>query len=125
MLGEKINELLKIRGLRQTDLARMTGISKTTINSIIMRNNKSVDFSAMEKISDALGVPIEYFKESGNVAIKEEPTIIDELTEKERRFIEVFTALTPQNRHTFLVIAEALLKDQSAHPAGRDPESGT
>lgn len=125
MLGEKINELLKIRGLRQTDLARMTGISKTTINSIIMRNNKSVDFSAMEKISDALGVPIEYFKESGNVAIKEEPTVIDELTEKERRFIEVFTALTPQNRHTFLVIAEALLKDQSAHPAGRDPESGT
>lgn len=119
MLGEKIKELLDKRGMRQSDLARITGISKTTINSIIMRNNKSVDFSAMEKIADALGVPIEYFLGSGNADTKKEPIDTDELPEKERRYAELFTALSPANRHTLLVIAEALLRDQSRDP---DPE---
>ena len=115
MLGEKINELLQMRGLRQSDLARMTGISKTTINSIIMRNNKSVDFSAMEKISDALGVPIEYFKESANNEKKKEPIDADGLNGKEKRFVDAFTALSCENQHTLIVIAEALLRDQSEH----------
>lgn len=116
MLGEKIKELLDKRGMRQTELARITGISKTTINSIIMRNNKSVDFSAMEKIADALGVPIEYFLESGSAGTKKEPIDTDELPEKERRFAELFISLSPSNRHTLLVIAEALLRDQSGNP---------
>jgi len=116
MLGEKIKDLLQKRGMRQTELARLTGISKTTINSIIMRNNKSVDFSSMEKIADALGVPIEYFLESGNSNEKNEPTKIGELTEKEQRFADVFTALSPSNRRVLLVIAEALLRDQSENP---------
>lgn len=116
MLGEKIKELLEKRGMRQTELARITGISKTTINSIIMRNNKSVDFSAMEKIADALGVPIEYFLESGSADTKKEPIDTDELPGKERRFTELFISLFPSNRHTLLVIAEALLRDQSGNP---------
>lgn len=106
-------------GMRQSDLARITGISKTTINSIIMRNNKSVDFSAMEKISDALGVPIEYFKESASEEKKTEFTDTDELPEKEKRFAETFMALSPSNQHTLLVIAEALLRDQAKR---LDPE---
>lgn len=123
MLGEKIKELLKLRGMRQSDLARITGISKTTINSIIMRNNKSVDFSAMEKISDALGVPIEYFKESTPEDTKIEPTVSDGLTDKERRFSSAFLALTPENRRIVLVIAEALLQDQADNLDSRNPES--
>ena len=121
MLGEKIKKLLEERGMRQTDLARITGIPKQTINSIVVRNNKSVDFSAMEKIADALEVPIEYFKEMPTQAEgkKIEPTIEGELTEKEQRFVDAFTALSPSNRHTLLVIAEALLRDQSRVP---DPE---
>ena len=119
MLGEKINELLKLRGMRQSDLARITGIPKQTINSIIVRNNKSVDFSAMEKIADALGVPIEYFKES-QAEKNAEPTDEDGLSEKEKRFVDAFTALSPSNRHTLLVIAEALLRDQGGHPDSVD-----
>lgn len=120
MLGEKINELLQKRGMRQTDLARITGIPKTTINSIITRNNKSVDFSAMERISDALGVPIEYFKESTPNDTIGEPTNYGGLNEKEMRFVTAFSALSDANRHTLLVIAEALLRDQAAHLDSRD-----
>ena len=119
MLGEKIKELLDKRGMRQSDLARLTGISKTTINSIIMRNNKSVDFSAMEKIADALGVEIEYFKESASTSEEKEPIREDGLSEKEKRYAQLFTDLNPANRRILLVIAEALLRDQSKDP---DPE---
>lgn len=125
MLGEKIKELLELRGMRQSDLARITGISKTTINSIIMRNNKSVDFSAMEKISDALGVPIEYFKESAPEEIKIEPTVTDGLTDKKRRFASVFLSLTPENRRILLVLGEALLRDQAANLDSQNPENKT
>lgn len=112
MLGEKIKELLQLRGMRQTDLAQITGISKSTINSIIMRNNKSVDFSAMEKIADALGVPIEYFKENAPTSLKNEPITEDELTEQEKRFVRAFTELSPMNRRILSAIAEVLLREQ-------------
>ena len=115
MIGEKINELLQLRGMRQSELARLTGVSRTTINSIIMRNNKNVDFSLMERIADALDVPIEYFFDRKDDGIKEELTATDELTEKEQRFVAAFMSLSPRNRHTLLVIAEALLQDQSGH----------
>ncbi len=61
MIGEKLQALLEVRKIKPGTLATMTGISKSTIYSIIKRNNKNVDFSVMEKISDALGVPVEYF----------------------------------------------------------------
>lgn len=120
MLGEKIKKLLEERGMRQTDLARITGIPKQTINSIVVRNNKSVDFSAMEKIADALDVPIEYFKERPTDETKIKPIEIDGLTDKEQRFVDAFTALSPSNRHTLLVIAEALLRDQAGRPGSQE-----
>lgn len=61
MIGEKLSELLEAKKIKPGTLASMTGIPKSTIYSIIKRNNKNVDFSVMEKISDALSVPVEYF----------------------------------------------------------------
>lgn len=61
MIGDKLTELLELRGVKPGTLAARTGISKSTIYSIINRNNKNVNFSAIEKISDELGVPVEYF----------------------------------------------------------------
>ena len=115
MIGKKISELLKIRGMKQTELARITGVSKTTINSIITRNNKNVDFSTMEKIADALDVPIEYFFDRNGDGPKIKPIISEGLSEMEERFVNAFTALTPTNRHTLIIIAEALLRDQASN----------
>ena len=107
MFGEKLKELLALRNMRQSELARRTGVPKTTINSIITRNNKNVDFSLMEKIADVLDVPIEYFHDKESKAEKKEPIVSDEPSEKENRFASAFTALTPENRRILLVIAEA------------------
>lgn len=63
MIGDKLSELLKVKKIKPGTLATLTGIPKSTIYSIIKRNNKNVDFSVMEKISDVLGVPVEYFYE--------------------------------------------------------------
>ena len=62
MIGDVLKRLLKMRGMTQAELSRRTGISPKTINSIIKRNNKGVDFSIIEKICDTLEVPIESFK---------------------------------------------------------------
>ena len=61
MIGDKLEELLRIKKIKAGTLASLTGIPKSTIYSIIKRNNKNVDFSVMEKISDVLDVPVEYF----------------------------------------------------------------
>lgn len=76
MIGEKLAYLLESKKIKAGTLASITGIPKSTIYSIIKRDNKNVDFSVMEKISDALGVPVEYFydKDDSQVGIKKEPT---------------------------------------------------
>ena len=61
MVGKKLKELLDAKKIKPGTLASMTGIPKETIYSIIRRNNKSMNLSTMEKIADALNVPIEYF----------------------------------------------------------------
>ena len=112
MLGEKIADLLKQRGMKQVELAQIVGIPKTTLNSIITRNNTNIDFSVMERIADALGVPIEYFKSNVPTGTKIEPITYDELSEIEERFVQGFTALTPSNRRILIGIAKVLLKEQ-------------
>lgn len=62
MIGDRIREMLELRHMSQSELARRTGIPKTTINSIITRNNKNMDYSMMERIAEALDAPVEYFQ---------------------------------------------------------------
>ena len=75
MVGNRLEELLNAKKIKPGTLATMTGISKSTIYSIIKRNNKNVAYSTMEKIADALGVPVEYFydREPAAEGQKEKP----------------------------------------------------
>jgi len=75
MIGEKLEQLLTAKGIKAGTLARETGIPKSTVYSIIKRNNKNVAYSVMEKISEFLGVPVEYFYDSDPVS--EAPATID------------------------------------------------
>lgn len=61
MIGEKLDAILKSKNIKPGTLARTTGIPKSTIYSILKRNNKNIDLSVMERIADALEVPVEYF----------------------------------------------------------------
>ena len=61
MIGEKLDKMLTAKGIKAGTLARETWIPKSTIYSIIKRNNKNVNYSVMEKIASYFGVPVEYF----------------------------------------------------------------
>lgn len=49
-------------------------------------------------------------------AKKEEPVLVDELTDDEREFIETFGALNPQNQRLLLGIGALILQAQENSP---------
>lgn len=56
---EQLNKELQVRGLRQADLVRATGISEVTISRYV--NGKRVPtMSNAQKIAEALGVSVDY-----------------------------------------------------------------
>ena len=119
MIGDKLRELLELRNMKQAELARRIGVSATTINSIIKRNSKSMDFSVMEKIADVLEVPIEYFRES-NVTKKEE-LAPETITAPEREEIAmIFASLSDENQKRLLDFAQVLLVAQQAERDSRE-----
>lgn len=122
--GKKLEAALQMKNMKPGTLATKTGISKNTIYSIIQRDSTKVDLSVIRVISDVLDIDIGYFlspdEEEQKELQKKELIEVDELTEEDRRFIAAFTALSPENRHTFLVIAEALLRDQAERSDPQD-----
>ena len=116
MIGDKLQALLNERGIKPGTLATITGIPKSTIYSIIKRNNKNVDFSVMEKIADALGVYVEYFYDS---PIKIEPAKDGELWEElqilrdnpeTRALLKATKGMTAQDVRAMAEFAKALRK---------------
>lgn len=104
MIGDKLEELLRIKKIKAGTLASLTGIPKSTIYSIIKRNNKNVDFSVMEKISDVLDVPVEYFYDR----LEDEKTPAPEsgLSEARRALLDAVEGMTEQEiLHLIDVIA--------------------
>lgn len=112
MIGQKLEELLKAKGIKPGTLATMTGIKKSTIYSIIKRNNKNVDYSTIEKIADALDTPVEYFHDKGIENAKkidqpshEEDSLVDE-------FVNLFTQLDDDKKLAILAAMKAFLASQ-------------
>lgn len=60
-IGDKLNSLLLENDSNPNKLSEETGISPSTIYSIIKRNNTKVDLSVLQIISDKFGVSLEYF----------------------------------------------------------------
>ncbi|MCI5874193.1 MAG: helix-turn-helix transcriptional regulator [Clostridiales bacterium] len=98
-IGNKLDMLLKERGMTVTELARRVGVAPTTIYSIIQRNNKKVDIDVLIKIARILGVNTEYFADSND-----EPQTIaahfdgDEYTEEELDKIKEYAAFIKASR---------------------------
>ena len=60
-LGEKLSGLLKEKGIKPGTLSTDINVNRSTIYSIIRRNNTKVDLSIIQSIADYLGVSIDYF----------------------------------------------------------------
>ena len=60
-LASRINYVLEKRGLKQADLARMSGLSTAVISQLCSGKTKNPTFDSVIKVSDALGLPLDYF----------------------------------------------------------------
>lgn len=104
MIGEKIKKLLEMHGMKAATLSAKTGIPKSTIYSIINRNNKNVDYSIMEKIADALDVPVEYFFD------RSENKIIEPQEDSpEKKLLVFFYALNDDGKAKLIEYADDLV----------------
>lgn len=118
MIGEKLSALLECKKMRAGTLATLTGIPKSTIYSILKRNNKSVDFSVIEKIAEVLDVPVEYFYDrsaSRNALTETEKPVNLEVDGLEKDFDEInkiFSELSPENRSKLLELSRLYLGAQ-------------
>lgn len=63
-IGDKLNTLLLENDSNPNKLSEETGISASTIYSIIKRNNTKVDLSVLQVIANKFGVSLEYFSEN-------------------------------------------------------------
>lgn len=64
-IGDKLNALLLENDSNPNKLSEETGISPSTIYSIIKRNNTKVDLSVLQTIADKFDVSLEYFADRG------------------------------------------------------------
>ena len=60
-IGKKLAELIEQKGTNANELAENTGITPSTIYSIIKRDNTKVDIGVLIRICEALDVDVEVF----------------------------------------------------------------
>ena len=109
MIGEKLQKLLDQNGIKPATLARRIGVSKSTIYSIIKRNNKSIELSLMERICDELDVPVEYFYDRDEqTEDRENAKIAPFLSDEAMQIAIDYSLLDSYGKRTVRVI----LKDQ-------------
>lgn len=77
LLGSRLKEIRKYKGLTILDVKELSGLSKSTISEV-ENNITSPTAATLNKFAEALGVPIEeFFKEENEI------DYIDTLSDKE------------------------------------------
>lgn len=97
-LGEKLSGLLKEKGIKPGTLSTDINVNRSTIYSIIRRNNTKVDLSIIQSIADYLGVSIDYFFDN---ATSNEAA----LTPKEHEIIKMYRSMDQRGKDIFYWIA--------------------
>lgn len=97
--GKKLEEKMLEKGLKQADLVRATGISKTTLSSMISRDNTKVDVEVFIRICDVLGCAPEDF---ANDVPKIIPQSGDILTADEKILLETYRNFNNEGKEKLL-----------------------
>lgn len=133
---EKINGLMKERGLNKHTLAEQSGIPYSTIVGIYSKDYKKIKLSTLRRLSDFFKVTMEYLGndeidgdkryETGPAAEKDlvlrgrdEPYLSDR---EEERILKSWRGLSEKGRTKVEGYAEALLLEQRAQQSKKRPE---
>ena len=74
MVGQAIKNLLEEREMSVAELARLCDAPKTTLHSIISRDNNTIDLGLLVRVSRSLGTPLDRFFQDAGAAIPELPS---------------------------------------------------
>ena len=84
MIKDRLKEMLELRGISPAELSRKAKLSPGLISEIINGRNKKPSLTSLEKISEALGIGINFFLEEDVIG----PTqILSHLTKDEIKFV--------------------------------------
>lgn len=110
--GKKLEEKMSEKGFKQADLVRATGISKTTLSSMINRDNTKVDVEVFIRICAVLGCKPEDFTDEilSNTANQGTNLTVDEkpLDENEKRIITVYRSFNDEGKEQMLDYVDTL-----------------
>ena len=126
-IGDKLNALLLENDSNPNKLSEETGISPSTIYSIIKRNNTKVDLSVLQTIADKFDVSLEYFAERGN---DDTSKPYFDISQSEKEMIQKYRILDRHGRKAVAAIldveydrADAYYKKQAAEKASRQTQA--
>lgn len=61
MIECRLKELMKMKGVTQTDISNATGINRPTLLSLIRNDAQSIKFSTLESLCDYFNIEIQDF----------------------------------------------------------------
>lgn len=97
--GKKLEEKMIEKGLKQADLVRLTGIPKTTLSSMLNRDNTKVDVQIFIKICDILGCAPEEFASEIPTNI---PQGVYNLTTEEKKLLNAYRNFNDEGKEKLL-----------------------
>lgn len=97
--GKKLEEKMEEKGLKQADIVRLTGIPKTTLSSMLIRDNTKVDVEIFIKICNVLGCKPEEFSSEIVPNTKRDPY---DLSADEKRIVDAYRNFNKNGKEKIL-----------------------
>lgn len=103
---QRLNEILELKNLTKSDMARICGVSAQSVNNWFVRG--TIGKSSAIKLADALGVSLEW-------VLGQEVDEKDGLKSDERRLLELYRQLPDEDeKQNFLRVLSLRLKELDA-----------
>lgn len=95
----RLESLMKQRGLNERELSQRSGVPKTTINSMFHRkHNPSIN--TLESLCEGLGITLSEFFYEGDSDCP--------LTQEQRELLDKWSCLSPEQKQAFLRLINSL-----------------
>lgn len=110
-IGKKLDELIRLRKRNVNDVSISSGVSASTIYSIIRRNNTNIDLDNLQALADELCVTLDYFvsDEVKNKPLPETETELDAAIQETGLIaVDIFNQLSPEKQKAALDILKIL-----------------
>ena len=99
---QRLNEILELKNLTKSDMARICGVSAQSVNNWFVRG--TIGKSSAIKLADALGVSLEWI-------LGQEVGEKDGLKPDEQRLLELYSQLPEEEQQNMLRIFAIRLKE--------------